>query len=51
MFGFILFVLGLIFTASLIVGFLYILPGAMIVAIVAILLYYIIDSIRKGMFD
>lgn len=49
--GIILFVLGLIFIGSLIVAFIYTLPKLLIIGIIALVIYYIIDSIRLGYWD
>ena len=49
--GIILFILGFIFLASLTVAFIYTLPKLMIIGIVALVIYYIIDSIRLGYWD
>ena len=48
---FLLFVLGFIFVASLIVGVLYLIPKLLVLAIAALGMFYIIDSIRRGFFD
>lgn len=47
---FVLFMLCIIFLAVLVIGFIYILPWALVAAMVIVILYYILDSIRNDDF-
>lgn len=49
--GIILFILAIVFIGSLAVAFVYTLPKLLIIAMVSMVIYYIIDSIRYGRFD
>lgn len=48
---FILFVLGMIFTGAILVGIIYMIPKMLVIALAALAIFYIVDSIRRGIFD
>ena len=48
---FALFVLGMIFTGALVVGVIYMIPKLLVIALAALAAFYIVDSIRRGIFD